>query len=83
MDLCFTYFNSSRELDLLIIGEPDPECIRNALKKAQDIIKIEINNILLSKDEFKQKMDDRDPLIEKILNEPKIAIIGHSSDLMI
>ncbi|WP_169313796.1 HEAT repeat domain-containing protein [Methanofollis liminatans] len=79
----FTYFNSSRELDLLIIGEPDPECIRNALKKAQDIIKIEINNILLSKDEFKQKMDDRDPLIEKILNEPKIAIIGHSSDLMI
>jgi hypothetical protein len=36
----------------------------------------EINYITLSKGEYQEKIDNKDPFIKEILHEPKIMIVG-------
>lgn len=78
-----TYFDFSYQIDLLVVGGSDLKSINNAVANAENIIEKSINCIIYSKDEFKQKISDRDPSIETFLNAPKMVVIGDFSDLRV
>lgn len=78
-----TCFDFSYDIDLLVVSGSNPKSINNAVVNAENIIKKSINCIIYSKDEFKQKISDRDPSIETFLNALKMVVIGDFSDLRV
>ena len=69
------------DIDLLIIGKPDDSRLLRGIKKLEEMLKREINYSIFKKDEFKQKMKEKDSFIVDLLRNPKIFLIGDSNDL--
>jgi predicted nucleotidyltransferase len=67
------------DIDLLIVGEINENKLIPEINEIERELSREINYILLSNKEYKQKIKNNDPLLKEILDNPKIIIKGGNS----
>ncbi len=70
----------SSDIDLLVIGQISDDHLLNGIMKAQKEISREINYILWTEDEFRDKSKERIALLREISETPVIMIIGEESE---
>lgn len=73
--------DSFSDIDLMIIGEPDEDCLIKELSKLEKRINREINYHIFSKKDFKNKIREKNSFIKGILSKPKIFLIGEKNEL--
>ena len=69
------------DIDLLIIGKFDDSRILKEVNKLEKVLKREINYSIFRRDEFKKKMDEKDPFVIDLRQHPKIFVVGDENDL--
>jgi len=73
--------SSASDVDLLIIGDVQLSDLLPALGPAQEQLGREINPTVYSPDEFRQKLNARRHFIRRVLDRPRIMLIGTNHDL--
>lgn len=72
---------ATSDVDLMVIGDLGLRRVSELLSGIEGTIGREINPILMTKNEFIQKIKTRNHFIIRILEEPKIFIIGSDNDI--
>lgn len=66
--------DSQSDIDLLIIGDPDPEELSEKISRLEDRFSREINYIVMKEDEF-QKKKNKDPFLTDVFKNKTIKLI--------
>jgi predicted nucleotidyltransferase len=69
------------DIDLLVVGDAGFAEIVQALYPAQQELQREINPVLYSADEFRDRSNRREPFLREILGKPTVWLIGDKDDL--
>jgi len=72
--------NSTSDIDLMVIGEISSRKLSSILTKPKNTLGREINYVVYTKREFKQKLQKKDHFMKSVLNEKKIFLIGTQDD---
>jgi predicted nucleotidyltransferase len=64
------------DIDLFIIGDIAEEKLIVLMQEVEKKLSREINYVLFTSSEFKQRKKERDPFVANVLKEPKIMLIG-------
>jgi hypothetical protein len=59
-----------------MVGDIDEDTLITEFNTLEIKLSREINYIILSNEEYNEKIDNNDPFIKEILHEPKIIILG-------
>lgn len=73
--------NLMSDIDVFIIGKPEEAELLRAIRKAECMLKREINYVMHSRSEYQIRKKKGDPFIKEILSKPKIFLIGKESEL--
>jgi predicted nucleotidyltransferase len=68
------------DIDVLIIGDASFGDVVKALYAAQTLLQREINPVVYSADEFRARLNEREPLLLDILAKPRLFLIGNDDD---
>jgi len=74
-------FDSRSDVDLLIVADASFADISGALRSAEDRLNREITPTVYSPEEFAQKLKAKHHFLTRIVEEPKIMLIGNEDDL--
>lgn len=69
------------DVDILIIGEVSFTSVVLAFASTYEQLGREVNPVVVTKEEFLQKCEQGDRFVTRIVNEPKIFLIGTNDDL--
>jgi predicted nucleotidyltransferase len=69
------------DIDLLVVGEVSFEDIVGNVARAQDLLRREINPVVMSLEEFHSRMSKGDHLLNTILKSPFVPVIGDPREL--
>ncbi|HEX5244144.1 MAG TPA: helix-turn-helix domain-containing protein [Tepidisphaeraceae bacterium] len=69
------------DIDLMVVGALAPMELSLPLRKARDLLGREINPTLYSAAEFERKRSSRDHFLTRVLDKPKLFVLGNSNDL--
>jgi len=72
---------SGSDVDLLIIGEISLLEVVKALSEAQSQLGREINPVIMTAEEFIAQQEKEDRFVARVLDEPKIFLMGNADDL--
>jgi predicted nucleotidyltransferase len=72
---------SDSDIDLMLIGNISPLDLALPLRRARDLLGREINPTVYAPAEFNNKRAARDHFLTRVLNKPKLFVIGSKSDL--
>ena len=72
---------SGSDVDLFIIGGVSLLEVVTALSDAQSQLGREINPVIMTADDFVAQKEKEDRFIARVLDEPKILVIGKADDL--
>lgn len=75
--------NDKSDIDLMVVGKIPLENLLKRLREPEKVLGREINPSLFPISEMKQRLKDRDPFIDRVVDEPKIMLIGDEDDLRI
>lgn len=64
------------DIDIFMVGKVNESLIIREFNSLEMDLSREINYIILSDEEYQEKIDNKDPFLMEILREPKIMIIG-------
>lgn len=64
------------DIDLLIVGYPDPGRLEEVIRRLERSFGREINYTLLREDELKKKLANADPFIEDVWRSKKIRLVA-------
>ena len=67
------------DVDLLITGDVDLDCLDSNLEKLEKVLGREINYVLYSREEFKSKRKAKDGFLMDVLSGKKIIVVGAES----
>lgn len=88
IDSAFIYGSLARgeeiatsDVDVLLIGEIKMSQIASAIHKAEKSLGREINPTIFSKQEFSNKMKNRDTFVKTIMDDKKIFLKGNEIEL--
>ncbi len=88
IDVAFIYGSVARgsqtthsDIDMMIIGEVSLHEVLPLLGPAQERLAREINPTIYTPDEFRSKRADRQHFVSRVLEEPRIFIIGADNEL--
>jgi predicted nucleotidyltransferase len=70
------------DIDLLVVGKVSFEDVVERISRAQEILRREINPVVMSVDEFQNRMTKGDHVLDTILKSQVIPIIGDPSELV-
>ena len=73
--------NEKSDIDLMVIGGMPLEDLLKQLREPEKALGREINPSLFPISEMKQRLKDRDPFIDRVMDEPKIMLIGDEDGL--
>jgi len=68
--------NEGSDIDIFLVGELDEDKIIKEILKLEKTLSREINYALFSEDEFRERINEKDPFVTNVLGEPKIRIMG-------
>ena len=69
------------DIDLLVVGEVSFGDIVGSVARAQDLLRREINPMVMSLEEFHSRMSKGDHLLDSILKSPFVPVIGDAREL--
>jgi len=69
------------DIDLLVVGEVSFEDIVGNVARAQDLLRREINPMVMSLEEFHSRMSKGDHFLDTILKSPFVPVIGDPREL--
>jgi predicted nucleotidyltransferase len=72
---------ATSDVDLLVVGDVGFENVVGGLAKAQDILRREINPLVMSPSEFRERTANKDHLLASILGSPILMVIGDCCEL--
>ncbi|MDQ7859886.1 MAG: nucleotidyltransferase domain-containing protein [Armatimonadota bacterium] len=64
------------DVDLLVIGEPDPDLLHQAVRKAEETLGREVSLATMSPEEWRSRRASRDAFVAELLKSEKIFLIG-------
>jgi len=67
---------SGSDVDLLVIGKPDPDLLHQAVRKAEETLGREVNLATMSPEEWRSRRASRDAFVAELLKSEKIFLIG-------
>lgn len=73
--------NSISDIDLMVIGQISSRRLSSILAKAKDELGREINYVVFSEGEFKQKAQNRDHFVSAVLKDKKVFVVGDKIEL--
>jgi len=73
--------NDKSDIDLMVVGKIPLENLLKQLREPEKALGREINPSLFPISEMKQRLKDRDPFIDRVMDEPKIMLIGDEDGL--
>src|SRR5207302_3485855 len=68
--------DAQSDIDMLIIGNPNPDELEGAVRKLERLFQREINYTLIKPDELKRKLARKDPFISDIWQGKKIKLLA-------
>lgn len=69
------------DIDLFVLGNPDPDRLSSALQHAEDRLGREINVVTMTVGEWHTRRATRDSFIVEVLRSPRIFLIGDEHNL--
>lgn len=72
---------ATSDIDLLVIADAGFADVVSATHSAQTELGREINPVLYNAQEFRRRVQERDPFVQDLLVKPKIFLIGAEHDL--
>ncbi|MBI2973767.1 MAG: nucleotidyltransferase domain-containing protein [Armatimonadetes bacterium] len=69
------------DIDLMVIGSPNPDRLHDALKKAEKALGRDVNVVTMGTDEWKERRRTRDAFVYDLLRSEKILLIGNERTL--
>ena len=88
IELAFVYGSWARgdqrpesDVDLLVVGQAELPEVVSALHEAMTELGRELNPVVISSRELRQRVRDQDHFITSVMDDPKIYLIGDESDL--
>jgi len=72
---------ATSDIDLMVIGEISLENLLKLIKGPEKTLGREINPSLYSIKEYKRRMKKKDPFIVRVMNEPRIMLLGDDDGL--
>lgn len=69
------------DIDLMLIGAVDPDCLINKVNKVEKELKRQINYHVCDKQEIIEKIKKKNDFLIRIFNEPKIILKGNLDEL--
>ena len=73
--------NDKSDIDLMVVGQIPLEDLLKRLREPEKALGREINPSLFPLAEMKQRLKDQDPFIDRVIDEPKIMLIGNEDGL--
>jgi len=73
--------HSESDVDVILIGKIPSIKVIALLRPLQNTLGREINSTVYTPEEFKEKLSEGHPFIKRILNAPKMLLIGNENDL--
>jgi predicted nucleotidyltransferase/predicted transcriptional regulator len=73
--------NRSSDIDVMVIGDVSFGEVSSSISKAEKIIQREINPVVYSVEEFRQKIQNNHHFLKTVLEGEKIFLIGEDSEL--
>lgn len=73
--------NLMSDIDLMVIGNISSRRLSSVLAEAKKELGREINFVMFTKREFRQKVKSRDHFIDSVLNDKKIFLVGNRDEL--
>jgi predicted nucleotidyltransferase len=72
---------AASDIDLFVIGSISSRELSGVLAQAQRDLRREINQVVMSVDEFQVKVGDNNHVVLSVLDEPKVFLLGDETDL--
>ncbi len=72
---------SDSDIDLMIVGQVSPKELALPLRRARELLGREINPTVYTTAEFDKKRTANDPFLKKVLDTPKLFVLGKSNAL--
>lgn len=69
------------DLDLLVVGSITGRRLARSLKPAKAALGREINPVIMRVDEVVKRVENKDPFIQRVLQEPMIFLLGDEHEL--
>jgi predicted nucleotidyltransferase len=73
--------DAASDIDVLIIGEPDESAVASALRTHEKLLHREINYIVLSQQELRNKLKSRDPFVTDIWSGKRVTLVEHGNEV--
>jgi len=73
--------NLMSDIDLMVIGNISSRRLSSVLAETKKELGREINFVMFTKREFRQKVKSRDHFIDSVLNDKKIFLVGNRDEL--
>jgi len=73
--------NEKSDIDLFVIGALGLRKISTLLKEPKTLVNREINSVVMSQNEFLQKLNSNDHFVNQVMESAKIMLIGAEYDL--
>jgi predicted nucleotidyltransferase len=64
------------DVDLMVIGKPDPDLLHQAVRKAEETLGREVSLATMSPEEWQSRHASRDAFVTELLKSEKIILIG-------
>lgn len=71
--------DAQSDIDVLVIGEPDQAWLAQDVRKAEKVLRREINYTVLTPRELKRKLKAGDPYIADLWSGKRVELIGHGN----
>lgn len=68
--------DTGSDIDIFLVGKVHEDKLIKEMLELEKSLSREINYVLFSEDEFRERITDEDPFVTNVLREPKIMIIG-------
>jgi predicted nucleotidyltransferase len=69
------------DIDLMVIGTLSPPELALPLRRASESLGREINPTIYAAEEFAKKKANKDPFLTRVLNKPKLFVVGTNDEL--
>jgi len=69
------------DIDLLVVGTPDPDLLHAAVRKAEEVLGREVTLATMTPEEWQQRRTSGDAFVAELLNSEKILLVGDERGL--
>jgi len=65
----------------MLIGDLDVAQVTPVIDEMEKVLARDVNYVLFTQEEWKSRLEDGDPFVTNVRNEPRVMLIGSQDDL--